>query len=130
MGMNDTLAAALNNIKNAELVAKRTCLVRPVSKVTQKVLEIMQDNKFIGEYKKIEDGRGDQFEVSLIGGVNNCGVVKPRFSVTMKEYEKFEKRYLPAKDFGFLIVSTSKGVMTHIEAKEKGFGGKLLAFVY
>ena len=130
MGMNDTLAIALNNIFNAEKVAKETCLVRPVSKVTEKVLEIMKDNQYIGEYLKIEDGRGDQFKVNLIGGINRCGVIKPRFSVTTKEYEKFEKRFLPAKDFGFLIVSTSKGIMTHIQAKEKHLGGKLLAYVY
>jgi len=45
-------------------------------------------------------------------------------------YEKFEKRYLPAKDFGMIIVSTNQGIMTHIEAKEKGLGGRLLAYVY
>jgi len=130
MGMNDTLAAALNNIFNAEKVAKDTCVVRPVSKVTEKVLEIMKDNHYIGAYIKIEDGRGDQFRVNLIGAINKCGVIKPRFSVTTKEYEKFEKRFLPAKDFGVLIVSTSKGIITHIEAKEKHLGGKLLAYVY
>jgi small subunit ribosomal protein S8 len=130
MAMNDTLAVALNNIFNAEKVAKDTCIVKPVSKVTEKVLEIMKDNQYIGEYVRTEDGRGDQFEVNLIGGINKCGVIKPRFSVTTKEYEKFEKRFLPAKDFGFLVVSTSKGIMTHIEAKEKHLGGKLLAYVY
>ena len=130
MAMNDTLAIALNNIYNAEKVAKSTCVFRPVSKVTEKVLEIMKDGQYIGDYLRIEDGRGDQFKVNLIGGVNKCGVIKPRFSVTTKEYEKFEKRFLPAKDFGFLIVSTSKGIMTHIQAKEKHLGGKLLAYVY
>ena len=130
MGMNDTLAVALNNIFNAEKVAKDTCVVRPVSKVTEKVFEIMKDNQYIGEYVKTEDGRGDSFTVNLIGAINRCGVIKPRFSVTTKEYEKFEKRFLPAKDFGFLVVSTSKGIMTHIEAKEKHLGGKLLAYVY
>ncbi|MAG78181.1 30S ribosomal protein S8, partial [archaeon] len=59
-----------------------------------------------------------------------CGVIKPRFSVKIDGYEKFEKRFLLSKDFGLIIVSTSKGIMTHIEAKEKKLGGKLLAFVY
>ena len=69
-------------------------------------------------------------EINLIGNINKCGVVKPRFSLTKKNYENFEKRYLPAKDFGFLIVSTPKGIMIHKEALEKGMGGKLLAYVY
>jgi len=46
------------------------------------------------------------------------------------EYEKWEKRFLPAFDFGLLIVSTSQGVMTHKEAREKGIGGRLIAYVY
>ena len=44
--------------------------------------------------------------------------------------EKFEKRYLPAKDFGILLVTTNKGVMTHEEAKKNHVGGKLLAYVF
>ena len=45
-------------------------------------------------------------------------------------FEKFERRYLPAKGFGILIVSTSIGMMTNEEAKIKMIGGKLLAYVY
>ena len=41
-----------------------------------------------------------------------------------------EKRYLPAKDFGILIMSTSKGIMTHYDAKKKNLGGKLLSYCY
>ncbi len=130
MAMNDTLAAALSNIWNAEKIAKSSCVVKPISKVTEKVFSIMKEHKFIGDYKAIEDGRGGLFEIQLIGGINKCGVIKPRFSIKKTDYVKFEKRFLPAKDFGFLIVSTSQGIMTHIEAKEKDIGGKLLAYVY
>ncbi|MCD6456656.1 MAG: 30S ribosomal protein S8, partial [Methanophagales archaeon] len=41
-----------------------------------------------------------------------------------------EKRFLPARKFGLLIVTTSKGVMAHEKAIEAGVGGQLLAFVY
>ena len=44
--------------------------------------------------------------------------------------EKFEKRYLPAKGFGLIIVSTSKGLMTHVDAEEKNIGGKMIAYCY
>ena len=90
----------------------------------------MQDHGYIGSYEVQSAGRGGVLKVNLIGGLNNCGVVKPRFSVTKAEYDKFEKRFLPAKDFGLIIISTSKGIMTLKEAREKGLGGKLLAFVY
>ena len=47
-----------------------------------------------------------------------------------EEFEKFEKRFLPAQDFGILILTTNQGVMTHKEAKERKIGGRLLAYVY
>jgi len=50
--------------------------------------------------------------------------------MTKEEFEKFEKRYLPAKDFGFIVISTTKGLITLEEAREKGLGGRLIAFVY
>lgn len=130
MATNDILAGTLNNIWNAEKVGKNRCIVKPVSKVNKKILDILTDNQYLGEVKVIEDGKGGIFDISLIGKINKCQVIKPRFSVTMKDYSKFEKRYLPAKDFGLLIISTSQGIMTHIEAKEKNIGGRLLAFVY
>jgi len=130
MTLNDTLAAALSTILNAERVGKSHCLVRPVSRVTKTVLALMKDHRYIGDFTTIDDGKGGIFDISLIGGVNNCGAIKPRLSTTIKEFNKFEKRFLPSKDFGMLIVSTSQGVMTQTHAKEKNIGGKLLAFVY
>ena len=130
MAMNDTLAGTLNNIQNAELVGKDICVAKPISKLNKKVLNIFKDHHYIGEVKEIKDGKGGLFEINLIGQVNKCGVIKPRFSVKIDGYEKFEKRFLLSKDFGLIIDSTSKGIMTHIEAKEKKLGGKLLAFVY
>jgi small subunit ribosomal protein S8 len=48
----------------------------------------------------------------------------------LDEFEKYEKRFLPAKSFGLLILTTPKGVMDHNKAKELRVGGKLLAFVF
>ena len=90
----------------------------------------MNEKKYIGEYTEVKDTKGDMLKVNLLGNINKCGVIKPRYPTKVGNLEKFEKRYLPAKDFGLIIVSTSKGIMTHLEAKEKELGGKLLAYVY
>jgi small subunit ribosomal protein S8 len=37
---------------------------------------------------------------------------------------------LPARNFGFLILTTSDGILTHVEARERGIGGKLIAYCY
>lgn len=128
--MHDTLAGAFSNMLNAEKVGKKFCTTKPFSKILQEILNFMNKKGYIGSFEVIKDNRGDLVKINLLGKINKCGVIKPRFSVKKGEFEKFEKRYLPAKDFGMIIVSTPKGLMTHIEAKEKGMGGKLLAYVY
>lgn len=126
----DPLADALSMIKNYELARKREVVLRPSSKLIDKVLNVMQENGYIGDFEFIDDGRGGKFHVKLIGNINDCGPIKPRFSVKHDEYENWEKRYLPAAGFGILTISTSQGVMSHEEAEDKGLGGKLLAYVY
>ena len=127
---NDPLASVLSKLMNAEKVGKKECLAKPASIIVRKVLDIMKDHKYILSYEVIEDGRGGIVKVILGGKMNNCCAIKPRLSVKKNNFEKYEKRFLPAKDFGIIIVSTSKGLMTHNEAKEKGLGGPLIAYVY
>ncbi len=128
--MNDTLSTALSNILNAGKVGKQSCIVKPISKIIKVVFEIMKNSNFLGNIDYTENIKGGSAKVHLLGNINKCGSIKPRYNIKKTDYEKFEKRYLPAKDFGFLIVSTSKGVMTHLEAKEKKLGGRLLAYFY
>ncbi|MDH7508244.1 MAG: 30S ribosomal protein S8 [Methanomassiliicoccales archaeon] len=127
---NDPLNDAMATIKNAALVGKRECVIRPSSKLIGRVLKVMQESGYINQFEFIEDGKAGIFRVKLHGRINNCGVIKPRYSVKKNDLEKFEARYLPAQDFGVLILTTTKGVVSHVKAKELGIGGKLLAFVY
>jgi small subunit ribosomal protein S8 len=126
----DTLNDAMAVIKNAEKVGKGECTVRPSSKLVGRVLKVMQESGYIKQFELVEDGRSRIFRVALSGQINDCGVIRPRYSVKVADLEKYEARYLPAQDFGVLILTTTKGVVTHMEAKKGGVGGKLLAFVY
>ena len=126
----DPLADALSNIKNNERAGNLECILKPASKLIGKVLKAMQEHGYIGEFEFIDDGKSGKFKVKLLGRINDCGVIRPRFAVKKVEFEKFEKRFLPAQDFGILILTTNQGVMAHKDAKEKNIGGRLLAFVY
>ena len=128
--LNDPLAAALTKILNAEKVGKREVVIKPASKMIKRTLALMNEHKFIGEFEEVDDGKGGLLKVNLLGSINKCGVIKPRFSTKRNGFEKWEKRYLPANDFGIILVSTPKGVITHNEAKKEGTGGKLLAYCY
>ena len=128
--LNDPLAAALSKIMNAEKIGRKEVEIKPASKIIKKVLELMNDNRYIGAYEEINDGKGGFLKINLLGNINRCGVVKPRFSNKHNNFEKWEKRYLPAQDFGIIIVSTPLGIMTHNQAKDKKLCGKLLAYCY
>lgn len=130
MSMNDTLANALSHILNCEKIGKTECTIKNVSKVIKNTLEILKKHGYLGKMTVTKDSRGENLVVELKGTINNCGAIKPRFPVTMGDYEKFEKRYLPAKDFGIMIVSTSKGMMIQDEAVKQNLGGKLIAYCY
>jgi small subunit ribosomal protein S8 len=126
---HDTLADVLSAIKNSERVGNKECIA-PASSLVKEVLKVMQKNNFIGVFEFIDDGRSGKFKIELTNRINDCNVIKPRYPVKVDEFEKWEKRYLPARGFGILILSTNKGVMTHEEAKKKKLGGKLLAYVF
>ena len=128
--MTDTLANGLTSIINNEMRNKRECVISPASKLLGRVLRIMQLNGYIGEFEFIDDGRSGKFKVQLLGRINKCGAVRPRFSVKTDGFEEWEKKILPSRDVGLIVISTPKGVLSHREANEKHIGGKLLAFVY
>ena len=126
----DPLANALSKIDNCERARKREVVISPASKLIREIFQIMQEEGFIGAFEFIDDGKAGKFRVELKGKINKCGAIRPRFATKEDEYEKWEKRYLLAAGFGALVVSTSKGIMTHLKAKEQGMGGRLIAYVF
>jgi small subunit ribosomal protein S8 len=124
------LANLFSTMYNNELRNKKECLVIPASKLAQEVLRVMQKAKYIGEFEYIDDGITGKLRVQLLGRINKCGVITPRYPVRADAFYEWERRFLPAVNVGILVVSTSQGVMSHTEAIQKGLGGRLLGFVY
>lgn len=130
MTLNDPLANAMSKMLTAEKLAKESITIYPSSKLIKNVLSVLNANLYVGDYTEKEDDKGNYLNLNLIGRINKCGVVKPRFSAKKAGFEKFEKRYLPSRDFGILIVSTSQGLMTHKEAIKKNLGARIIAYCY
>ena len=126
---HDLISDLFAVLKNAENVGKTECLVS-ASNLIKDILKVIQVNKYIGDFEFIDDFKGGKFKIQLLGRINNCNSIKPRFSVRKNDYIKYEKRYLPANNVGMIIVSTSKGVLSHSDAKNQEVGGKLLGFIY
>jgi len=127
---HDPINDAICHIKHCEKLGKEECVLSSTSKLLVEILAVFQKEGYVGEFEIEENPQGGKIKVKLIKRINECGVIKPRFPVKHAEYPKWEKRFLPSRDFGLLVVSTSKGVMSHKEAKEKGEGGRLLAYAY
>lgn len=125
----DRLADALNAIKTHEMIGQGICTVK-ATKLVKEVLDLLKKHEYIKECKFSDDGRGGFFTVNLAGKINDCGVIKPRFPVKRHEWAKQEEQWIPGVGIGFLIVSTSNGVMTNVETEKLGIGGRLLAYVY
>lgn len=130
MADNDPLSSALSGIDNAESVGHLTQTVEPASNIIGSVLEVFYDRGYINGFEFVEDGKAGRFEVELKGAINECGSVKPRYSAGADDFERWEKRFLPARDYGTLVVTTSHGIMSHYEAREEGIGGQIIAYVY
>jgi len=128
--LNDPLANALSTIKNADIKEIGKCTICTSSKVIGEILRLLKDKGYVGNFEHIDDGKAGVFQVELAGNINNCGVIKPRYPIKRNELEKWESRYLPARDFGLLILTTTEGIISHYEARKKGIGGKLLAYIY
>ena len=126
----DPLVNALNTIMAHEHRRKNECIIAPASGLVGKVLRLIQGKGYVGEIEFIDDGRQGKFRVQLFGRINRCQAVSPRFKTKVSEMEKWEKRFLPSRNLGTVILSTPKGVMDHNQAKDENVGGVLLAYVY
>ncbi len=123
----DIVADALNEIWNAKKARKEKLIVKRYSKLLLGVLKIMGENRYIKNYKE-KDEKTLEIEV---GDLEKCQAIKPRFHFgKKKDIETYIRRFLPSRLTGIIIVSTSKGLMTHHEAVEKNIGGCLIAYIY
>jgi len=90
----------------------------------------MQKRGYIGEFEVVDDHRSNKVVVELLGRINKCGVMSPRFDVKLPQVEQWLSNILPSRQFGYLILSTTYGIMDHEEARRKHTGGKILGFFY
>ncbi|KAL2220825.1 ribosomal protein S8 [Thermoascus aurantiacus ATCC 26904] len=130
MVRTSVLNDALNAINNAEKAGKRQVLIRPSSKVIVKFLRVMQKHGYIGEFEEVDDHRSGKIVIQLNGRLNKCGVINPRYNVQLRELEKWVTQLLPSRQFGYVVLTTSAGIMDHEEARRKHVAGKILGFFY
>ena len=85
---------------------------------------------YIGDFEFIDDRRAGKIVVELLGRINKCGVISPRFDVKNNQYETVVGNLLPSRLFGYVVVTTIYGIIDHERARRKNTGGKVLGFFY
>jgi len=121
----DTVADALNQMMNAVKARKEIIVINRHSKLLLSVLALAKLKGHIQDYK-VED---NVLKITL-GKLNGCKAIKPRLLVKVSDIDLYAARYLPAKNIGTLIISTSQGLMAHQTAQDKNLGGSLIAYIY
>jgi small subunit ribosomal protein S8 len=126
---SDVVADAFNMMMNAKKVEKTEVRINRISKFLIEVLQMMKDQKYI-DFEVKEDEADKPYLIVKMLKLNECKAIKPRYSVTVERIDKYLRRYLPSRNFGTMVVSTNKGLMTHEEAYKNNLGGSLVAYFY
>lgn len=122
----DVVADGLNQIMNAKRIEKRKLVIKRISKVLIRLLEMMKERGHI-DFEVDEDKK----EVSVqILKLNECRAVKPRYFVGVVDIDKYLRRFLPSRNFGTLVISTNKGMLGHKDAVKENVGGSVVAYFY
>jgi small subunit ribosomal protein S15Ae len=68
--------------------------------------------------------------LTLHNSLNKTGVISPRYNVRLADLEKWVVKLLPSRQFGYIVLTTSAGIMDHEEARRKHVAGKIIGFFY
>lgn len=132
MSVTDPIANMLVMIKNAGR-AKKDKVDVPASNMLKVLLDIFKKEKFIKNYKEIKDNKQGLLRVYLKAAQAGSPAIRE-----IKRVSTPGKRVYVDKDkipsvlggLGVAVISTSQGVITNKEAKEKNIGGEVICYIW
>lgn len=139
--MIDPIADMLTRIRNASII-KKADIVLPTSKIKYNIAKILEKEGFINKAEIIKGGqdlqknKSSKFDqIRLVLKYNTNG--EPKISSLKRISKPGRKVYIGKEDiptvlngFGFAIISTSKGMMTNMEARKNKIGGEFICEIY
>ena len=132
MGLTDPIANMLTIIRNG-LLPKMTKVDAPFSKISQEILGILKREKFIKDFKFIDDKKQGVLRVYLKYKKTGGSCIKGLKKISrpgLRIYVKKDKLPKVLGGLGVAILSTSRGVVTDAQAREMQTGGEVLCHVW
>ena len=131
--MTDPIADYLTRVRNAIRAGHRVVEI-PASNIKKEITKILFDQGYILNYK-FEDGENPQgtIKIALKYDSDNVNAIKNLHRVSrpgLRQYAGYKEMPRVLNGLGIAIVSTSQGVMTNKEAKNRKIGGEVLCYVY
>jgi small subunit ribosomal protein S8 len=131
--VTDTISDMLTRIRNATMV-KHQIVQIPVTKMSLAIAIILKQEGFISDFENYQDGNKDYLLLSLkYLGKSRKSVISKIQRVSkpgLRVYKNSKELPRVLDNVGIAILSTSKGVMTNLKAKEFGIGGEVLCYIW
>lgn len=124
----DPIADLLTRIRNA-LRAHHEKATVPHSKIKENVVKVLKESKFIEDYKVVTENKFPMLEIILKTNATDL-TIKRISKPGQRIYVKYTTLRPVKSGLGIQILSTSKGVMTNLEARKEKLGGEVLCEIY
>jgi small subunit ribosomal protein S8 len=131
MSRTDLIAEIFTRIRNA-IMAKKLNLDVPSSNMVKAVVDILKKENYIDDYKFIEDKKQGTLRIYLkyVAGKSAITTIKRVSRPGLRLYVRKEKVPTVLRGRGIAIVSTSQGLLTDKQAKEKNLGGEVIGYIW
>lgn len=132
MYITDPIADMLTRIRNG-LIAKKEVVMVPASKMKKSLAEILKNEGYIADFEMVESGVQGEIKITLKYGPKGEKVITNIKRISkpgLRVYCEADKLPKVLGGLGIAIISTSQGVMTCKEAREKHIGGEVLAYIW
>ena len=131
MVSTDPIADMLTRIRNAIMVRK-TEVVMPYSRIKESVATLLAENAFLSKVAVDGEGINKQLVITINSSDRNASITEiQRMSKPgRRQYVNVEGIPDVKRGRGIVIVSTSKGLMTGVDARKARLGGELICKVY
>ena len=131
--VTDTISDMLTRIRNANMV-KHQIVQISATKMSLAIAEILKEEGFIEDFEKYSENNKNYLLVSLkYTGKSRKPVIEKIKRVSkpgLRVYSSSKELPKVLNNLGIAIISTSKGVMTNLKAKELGIGGEVLCYIW